>query len=272
MKRSPIFRYCRQFISLISFSLFLNCLEPVGPKLEPVTDIYIGGVLQTGRGIQKIYVCQGTDNPQIFTPSDSTLLLKDAEVFLSGAGWRIQLFPDRPRSSQYYYGPYFSTGQQQILIEPEKTYSLEVNWQGQHFVAQTTTPVAPKFNPIDTTMIIDVNSRGYGYFELSWESPAWENIVEVSYPAYGGINGGFNIFRGHESKMYFNRGDSTGIITAVVALWNEDYEKAQLSTEELSNLETPMKLYSNIPGAHGVFAAMSNDTLKFHYRTRKILQ
>jgi len=243
----------------------------VGPKLEPVTDIYISGVLQTGQGIQKVYVCQGTDNPQIFTPSDSTLLLKDAEVFLSGAGWRIQLFPDKPRSSQYYYGPYFSTGQQQILIEPEKTYSLEVNWQGQHFIAQTTTPVAPKFNPIDTTMIINVNSYGYGYFELSCQSPAQEHIVEVSYPAYGGISGDFNIKRGHQFIMSFNRGDSTGIITAVVALWNEDYERAQISAQELFNLETPMKRYSNIPGAHGVFAAMSNDTLKFRYRIRKSL-
>ncbi|MBN2091865.1 DUF4249 family protein [candidate division KSB1 bacterium] len=277
-KKLTIFRCCHRFIWFINFSLILfNCVEPVGPDVSKVTDIYIGCVLQTGRGIHKVFVYNNTIDPAGHPPIAPELFLQDAKVTLSCTEWSIELAPDSSRKEFAIHGPYFSTKNRKIRIEPMTTYTLTVDWQGEQIIAQTTTPIAPKFDPVDSLIFLDYNENYHSIqIELKWQSPYENHFISVSYISTDSQfpeRWLFNPINGYRTVFDLSNPQEEGDITAVVYTLNEDYQRYQQEAENITSdaYESPQKLYSNIPGAHGVFAAMSNDTLKFRYRIRKNL-
>jgi len=271
--KKQIYRYFRRFIWCILFSGITGCLEPVSPPLEPITDIYIGCVLKTGKGPQRVYVYQSVTDPAATTPGGSALLIQDAVVSLRGDDFETFLAPAWLDSTFQMSGPYFSTGPIEIL--PETTYELSVRWQGKAFTARTTTPVTPVFQPIDTSeIIISEDEFGLSGFSITWTSPFKNHSLVADYPSerswrWGG-NGRAqetNFVTGYSFNFFTYWWDSSGVAYFTVYSRNEDYEKSEQSGAELANVGIPQQYYSNIQGAHGVFAAMSaSDTRVLKYR------
>lgn len=248
----------------------------MGPELEGIEDIYIASVLQTGGGKQIVYVCQSVTNPVNHPPGDSTLFLADAKVMLSCDEWEVSLSPDSFDSLEAATMGcplFFSTKDHNIYIEPEKTYELAVSWHGKRFTAQTITPKAPLFNPIDSVVVIHNDEFEPGEFELSWQSSYQKHWVKIDYPwskslQWGGSgrNNLYYFVEGHKAKFSTWSWDSAGVAIAVVFTWNDDYDQYLYSAEDLATTDVPHKRFSNIFGAHGIFAAMASDTLVFQYK------
>jgi hypothetical protein len=232
-------------------------------------------VLQTGSGIQKVFVYNNTTDPAGHPPIAPELFLQDAKVTLSCMEWSIELAPDSSRKEFAIDGPYFSTKNRKIRIEPMTTYTLTVDWQGEQIIAQTTTPIAPKFDPVDSLIFLDYKEVYHSIqIELKWQSPYENHFISVSYISTDSQfpeRWLFNPVNGYRTEFDLSHPQEEGEITAVVYTLNEDYQRYQQEAENITSdaYETPQKLYSNIPGAHGVFAAMSNDTLKFRYKIQK---
>lgn len=273
--KKQICRYFQRFIWFTLFSGITGCLEPVSPPLEPITEIYIGCVLKTGKGPQQVYIYRSVTDPEKTTPGDSALLIQDAVVSLRGDDFEVFLAPVWLDSTFQMSGPYFSTGPIEIL--PETTYELSVRWQGQEFIARTTTPVAPVFQPIDTAeIVIPEDEFGLSAFGISWTSPFKHHFLLADYPSertwlWGG-NGRAqetNFVVGNSFNFMTYWWDSSGVAYFTVYSRNEDYEKSEQSGEELANAGIPQQYYSNIQGAHGVFAAMSaSKPLVLKYRKK----
>lgn len=272
--KNLIFQFCRLFTWFIIFNFFHGCLNPASPPIEKVEEIYIGCVLRTGTGVQKVYVTNSTTDPENITPGDSSLFIKDAIVTISCPEFSVQLTPDSAGLDNGMAGPYFSTQNQKTQIKPETTFQLSVVWQGKEFTAQTQTPVAPIFLSIDSSeIVIQTNEFGESDLELAWTSPDSISYISVDYPRHLNFNWGGN---GREKSDYWVPAnsmhlftywwDSVGVTSAVVYSTNADYKQCQQSADELADVDIPQKYFSNINGAHGVFAAMASDTLTFKYR------
>jgi hypothetical protein len=234
--------------------------------------------LQTGRDPQIVYIFKGLADPVgDYVPGDSSLFVADARVTLGCNDWEVNLKPTTINKYERNI-PAYSTESRQIEVKPETIYYLSVQWQGHEFTAQTRTPVAPAFFPVDSLVILRVDENGSSEeYDLKWESASFDNILSLDYPHIPYLplrpdirypERGHDTFqtKGFHYPIWTFRWDSCGTTIAVIHTWNEDFEKYKNYIEESADVEFPVRRFSNIEGTHGVFAAMSNDSLIFRYR------
>ncbi len=238
-----------------------GCIEPTGPQLADIEDIYISSVLQAGQGKQIVYVYNSVTDPTAHPPGDPAGFISNATVILSCDNWQVQLVQDIDSLSRE---PVFSTRGHQIIIVPGKTYQLSVLWHEKRFWSETTVPLAPSFENIDTMLVVR-NDK----IKLAWKSPYLKHLIVVCYPAswawWSGKACTDKLVKDVKAQFDTFMWDSTGVATAIVYTYNKAYEQyLNIILEDNNNSTT--KHFSNISGAYGIFAAMASDTLVFQYK------
>ncbi|MBN2087997.1 hypothetical protein JW964_00200 [candidate division KSB1 bacterium] len=275
-KFSVISRFCLPSVLFLIFSGWVCCQTGLGPAPEDSEELYVGCILKTGETIQRVYALKSTINPAVQVPGDSLLLAGDARVFLSQAQNKVQLTPDYliMKSEIFDFSrPMFSTRENPLIIEPETTCQLEILWRNKIIRALTTTPAKPQFNPIDSILIVHAGVDGIPEFFISWKSAYQTHLLEIEYPASWRIKYGMNgrvrmtnTVSGSNHSFSVPDCDSSGILQAKIYAFNADYENYRQAAQAIEVKKPFYKRFSNIEGAHGVFAAMASDSVQFEYR------
>ena len=261
---------------MVASFFFLGGCTPESSLVPELDLLAVRAYLYAGQPVTDVNL---TSTLSIDDESETAPPVNDAEVGLMKDGIRYSLALSDGDSGYYHYEA------DDLTIEAEDTFHLEIFWEDQFLTAETIVPVKPANAAIapDTLVVPEIASRQdfidwqrspNSRAEITWQNEdsdyyyiLFDNIEEDAEPVDLSLPPRFTRLITEplpfsryvlSSALMTHYGDHHLVLFRV----NEEYVMLyQMSGQDSRDLNEP---FSNIDGGLGVFAAFNSDTLLFH--------